>query len=482
VLEDGMWVNKIYNYLPSKKCSKVPYTKEKEAYYNISLQNWNCIDFENVTLGGNWDGNFVYGLIVFTRQCTQAGRNCSDLETVKNFISSNDESNALFYSDLSLEVYPSMDDFENPLKTHFVNHYEIMNMKLYKRKIQTFKSTSIVDDQGWFFSDISEKTVVASDSINYDFTLKNETGNDILFNQLIYYGRKAEIYNRSYTKLQEILAAIGGFAKFIFFILNYSHLIIAKTYKNLYLIANISFEKENDKILNTVLRHRILERENVFKNNDHQNIEGNFEKSNLEIKSDNHQGPRREGKLLKTGNDQINLYNKPDSFANKNFTENNENRNAIVLRRQLKHQTIFDAGKQKFKNLSSKCLSVNKKPEVIKKEKNLVTNNRRNSIVFKVDYIDYLKSKLCFKKTKDLVTSNILENFSIYKSYFEDSLDILTYFKLLNEFKNVKKLLLDKNERKQLKLIKPKLLFKTCKEIKTSSLYSNTGSFSKLVI
>ena len=43
------------NYF-NKKCSELPYFIEKQETFNTSLENWNCIDFDDVYLGGNWDG------------------------------------------------------------------------------------------------------------------------------------------------------------------------------------------------------------------------------------------------------------------------------------------------------------------------------------------------------------------------------------------------------------------------------------------
>jgi hypothetical protein len=115
--------------MPNRKCKDLPYTQEKEQTFNISLESWYCLDFDNVTLGGNWDGNFVYGFEIFTKQCDE-NKNCSSDEEIKNFFSTPDDPERLFYSDLSLDVYPSMDNFESPLKTNLVNRYEILSLSL----------------------------------------------------------------------------------------------------------------------------------------------------------------------------------------------------------------------------------------------------------------------------------------------------------------------------------------------------------------
>ena len=71
----------------------------------------------------------------------------------------------IFYSDLTLEVNPSMDNFETPLKSNLATRYDVLNLGLSKRKITTFKLTSIVNDIGWLLSDIQEESFYSIDTI-----------------------------------------------------------------------------------------------------------------------------------------------------------------------------------------------------------------------------------------------------------------------------------------------------------------------------
>jgi hypothetical protein len=171
IIENGEWVKQFEYSLPNKRCRDVSFSREKEILFNISLEKWYCIDFDNVTMGGNWDGNFVYGFIINTRNCRPEKANCSSQQEVKKLFTKDSVSSNLFFSDLSLELLPSMDDFETPLKTSLVNRYEVLNLELTKRKIQTFKATTIMNDVGWFFPNIIEDKLFSSDFIMQDFTL-----------------------------------------------------------------------------------------------------------------------------------------------------------------------------------------------------------------------------------------------------------------------------------------------------------------------
>ena len=66
-----------------------------------------------------------------------------------------------------------------------------------------------------------------------------------------------------------------------------------------------------------------------------------------------------------------------------------------------------------------------------------------------------IKKKICCLKLIKKGNFYKIDNYSQCQSYLNKNLDILNYFKFLNEFKNLKKLLLDKSERQKLKLNKP---------------------------
>jgi hypothetical protein len=174
-LVNGTWIQDFQKFLDIKKCRDLTNIKEKENYYNTSLHDWNCIDFDNITLGGNWDGNFVYGILINTYQCSNLtnNRNCYSQDFIKKSFQNDLTSNNLFFSQMSMEVLPSMDDFENPLKTTLVNNYQILNLGLTKRKVNTFKSTKMKNDVGWFFSDVNEFSLSCGDSILDDFSFKD---------------------------------------------------------------------------------------------------------------------------------------------------------------------------------------------------------------------------------------------------------------------------------------------------------------------
>ncbi len=243
---DNKWSLVKETSLDIQRCSKIPNYEEKQKYYDISLDMWYCIDFDGITMGGNWDGNFVNALYVNALQCVNGteGRTCATQSYMENnFISPVSGSN-FFFSDLSAELQPMMNNYEKPLGSLLINRYEMLHMEYTKRKIITYKTTSIDNDKGWFFPDVQKEQLITTDTNTPDFTFKNKWGQNVLYNCMIYLGNKQDNYIRSYTKIQEVLAAIGGFAKVFHSLILFVYLFIGKIYKNIALSERFKFNEE----------------------------------------------------------------------------------------------------------------------------------------------------------------------------------------------------------------------------------------------
>lgn len=479
VNENGTWNQYSEKKLPITNCSELPFTKMKEEYYNISLKDWNCINFDNLTLGGNWDGNFVYGLIIYTKQCTNdTNRICSSKEDIKKIISLDDEPSALFYSDLSLEIFPRMQEIDSPLKTNFVNRYEILNLGLYKRKVQTYKITNMVNDVGWFFPEIkNEDSIVSSDFVLSDFTFKPTWTIDILYTQIIYLGRKIDTYNRSYVKIQEVFASIGGFSRICFFLINCLYRYLADTNRSLYLLSNISFEyqESNQNNVNDV-RSIHFNKCSSFAKLDN-SLDANFEIKTKEkqdkkilnkiklppLKTDSLYNSKSSLKMVQLDFDQFNnisnnkiLKNEENLDVNLPISENSDSifkKCSISKYRSNNTFNNINAPHNTIKNKLNEKLPISSTTTM--KKLNKFLNSKSEERNESVNFIDLIKKKICCLKLNKKGNFYKINNYSQCKLYLNKYLDILNYFKFLNEFKNLKKLLLDKSERQKLKLNKP---------------------------
>jgi hypothetical protein len=216
-IENGVWMQIMWGLMPVKKCHDVANYTLKESYYNVSLANWYCIDFDGETLGGSWSSNFVYFFFIQMVQCTNYTLNnnsCLPQKEIEKSFVNEYTGISLFYSDLSIFIRPAMNNFTHPIGSTLVNNYEMLNLQFTRRIVQTFKTTKINNDIGWFFSDVKRESIVTTESMRPDLTLKDKWNENVLYNTFIYLGNTYDTINRSYTKIQEVIALIGGFAIF----------------------------------------------------------------------------------------------------------------------------------------------------------------------------------------------------------------------------------------------------------------------------
>ncbi len=91
----------------------------------------------------------------------------------------------------------------------------------------------------------------------------------------------------------------------------------------------------------------------------------------------------------------------------------------------------------KLKNENSNNILVTPQNKISKQENNLIPTS--------VSYYDYLKYILCPKQqNKNPDISNILSNYKLCRSFFENNIDILTYYKTIADVKNLKMILFEK--------------------------------------
>jgi hypothetical protein len=392
-MEKGVWVSKKEHSIPNKKCNELPYYEEKEKMYKINLSSWYCLDFDNIIFGGNWGSDFVSYFQINVEMCrnsTENNNTCASKEKIASAFNNEYGSGNLFFNDNQLTVQPALNNYERPLKGALVNNFQTLSMFITKKKYTFFKLTSIDDDRGWFFEDIQKESIMNSDTINFDYILKDQWDQSVIYSSILFLGNRVETYKRSYTKIQEVFAAIGGFAKFFYFLISIGFNMILKGYKNLILINNIPFNED------------ALERENHKKP---QLIKHIMDRKSNEIKL-------KEPKGMDLKN------NHPDPK---------------MIMKLPRKETTFQSEKY-------------------------------------ISYCNYIYYSFCKKKHDGNNIYSKLKRYKLYDSYFVSKLEILSYFKLHHQVNILKKILLNKDHRRLMKLIKPKLINEGEREYRQTKL------------
>jgi hypothetical protein len=113
------------------------------------------------------------------------------------------------------------DEIENPMKIQFKNYYYNLNFNLRKVDRMFFKEVIIKNDLGIMFEDNIIDSHYSYNELKYDYSyFKDEDYGKVGFESSIYkinfYFQKAyDHYHKSYMKIQELAAILGGFIKIL---------------------------------------------------------------------------------------------------------------------------------------------------------------------------------------------------------------------------------------------------------------------------
>jgi hypothetical protein len=115
------------------------------------------------------------------------------------------------------EFYLSADDLKNPLKLFYKNYYYYFNINGQKIDRLFFNKISIKDDQGWIFEEIKESFLLSLNRIQGDLNFAEIKNGSIsrFYEFNIYMEKKSMIIKRSFMKIQDVSAKVGGLIKIV---------------------------------------------------------------------------------------------------------------------------------------------------------------------------------------------------------------------------------------------------------------------------
>lgn len=406
------------------KCTRQN-AKAPEFYNKHDIDDWLCLDFDkydNLTLGGFWDGQFVNYLQVSLYACENesafSGKaNCTDYEHLNNFLMKN---NSIYIDFLFPEYYFDVDDQTTPFKTSYKSYYYQLDLNIRKTDRLFFKKGQLKDDQGWILSSINELSIYGFAEINDEIYINdpNNFGRENLSSKLyeiiIYTQKKFDNFQRSYMKVQDLSALIGGFMKFL-----------------------LIFGKSFSLIFNNLIKDELIY---------YQIFDFNFQKEKLELEKKN-KVKENINKIHTTKHlektEKIN-YNKEFSFENlKHASRNYLNSSSLM---EINKVDIFPKKNISLKNLSTKISPIKMKeknkqfnlPQLKTTKHKITTPNINNSQNFGLWFSftrTYCSHFRIFRKSrKDKM-------YLLASKYLNTRLDIVYYLKTLEIVDKIKNIL-----------------------------------------
>jgi hypothetical protein len=217
----------IYNEaLPYSKCNSQNVKVNITSSYK--LDDYFCFDWSkgDYTFGGYWDGSYVDYFYIALSTCENSlifSKNikCSSTEELYNIFL---DKNLLYFELLYPEVSVVPDNIDSPLITNYNSHFFNFSPKIFRFDRFYFNKVQISDDLGWIIENPRDRYLFSMSNINSDFTffetsMFNKEGYGSIFYIATFYMKKSfKLYKRSFMKVQDLAALVGGFMKIVLFI------------------------------------------------------------------------------------------------------------------------------------------------------------------------------------------------------------------------------------------------------------------------
>ena len=323
----------------------------KLFYYNLS--NYLCIKKgQNFEISGKF-GDVLFETKIIEIYINKCNNSISD-NSCKNEQEINEYLNDLYFTIIFLEKTIEHQNYKNPIGNGYKSEYFGIHPNILKKVIFSYQPGIYKSDNGFLFSNIKEYLFYEYKEKYIDFVKEDKLLNNNLsiFQIIISSMDYVKIYKRSYLKITDICANIGGWIDFLFilfkFITQYfshktltvdisSHLISKKCKMNINLKCVDNNNKKISKFQSEILNHN----SSIFSIKKEINI-----KKINSLNSNNHLNVQRINNNYKKNNaiENKNLYRLDNNSKKKSFTLSTNDFGNIILNKYL-NEALLKKGK-----------------------------------------------------------------------------------------------------------------------------------------
>jgi hypothetical protein len=227
--------------LEMEPCTTKHYPQLSEEDFNIVNYTF-CPKDLNQSLKGFWSEPEAYYIHLRTGFCKNTTNViCKSLEEIRNYIYIQGVTVNLYYIDNIV----SPGNFTNPIKKVIGTSYYYLDGRNSKDITINLSNNSVSTDEGWLFNDIKEETYIKATEKQMDFQ-DNDQGDYQLVGLYIFSNNKTIKTHRSYIKVQDILAKVGGIIKVFTLFIMVLNKMFAEVYMYIEIINSFyGFEKRH---------------------------------------------------------------------------------------------------------------------------------------------------------------------------------------------------------------------------------------------
>jgi hypothetical protein len=423
--------------------------KKMRMNSNKNFLNYTCINLNNLALGGSWHSDFINYVSFYIKACDNSTKAlCKSNKEIIKFL----ESQTIFLSVYTNSYSLLINDFDNPLVVTESPNYISLNNFIGKRIYLNYKKVTVNQDLGIIVPSIMNYSVFGLDHIEYD-SFSYELGkNNIIFEGILYFTNKKQLFKIIYIKLQEALANVGGILNFV-----------------LLFFGNVtSFMNEHERTLEI-----INELFNFSEFNDKDKLDKIIE-NDMKINKIN-------DAQIKNNNNHINVDNK--SFSNANLDLENKiklqdiSKEMTISYRNIKTPLHLDKEVNEgniLEDLSAVEYNNIQDENKIIKEIDRLNENSEQQYIFRISYC-LLFRNWCCSGTLSKKERFLIKMFRRSQEIVNKQMDVIDYLKFMNEYIFVKCLIFSYPQNLCLKFVEKPKLFERSRFIK---LQDNSGNKS----
>jgi hypothetical protein len=185
------------------------------------LQPMKCINNLNHTFGGFWTESFLNYLFFSVYTCsndtlTNGSLPCKSQEEIDQILSG-------MYINM---FYPTMlingKNYTDPIKTVISEDWFVMQTNLFKELDYYFENNVVNTDNGVVFnSGLDKEERLGYKQLKQDYRIKSVTDDNLIILFTFYMNNEIKTFNRTYIKLQNIFANLGGIISVITLVLKF---------------------------------------------------------------------------------------------------------------------------------------------------------------------------------------------------------------------------------------------------------------------
>jgi len=194
------------------------------------LHDYHCSNLNNISLGGNWNTDRVYSIKGYVKRCDSVTEKKYNITCATKSELRFSKSGSLYLTSIIFKNLLDSKNLTDPVDRYYSYsslplHFDVFNFTLKDVMTEyiTYSISDIITDAGIIFKDHDLTSFIEFEEYHnvpgMDDGVLGNIGQVAEMSFIL--SRRRQIYNRSYIKIQDVVANVGGFMGLIYSLFEY---------------------------------------------------------------------------------------------------------------------------------------------------------------------------------------------------------------------------------------------------------------------